>query len=222
MNDLTILYYTANHTPEHFAQNVRDDLLRVVDDRCDIISISQKPIDFGMNICVGELERCAYHVYHQILCGAYLTMTPFVACCEDDTLYTWEHFTVRPPADTFYYNKSRWILEGRGCYRWRDRTTMCACIAPTELLIDTLDQRFKKYPTLEEGRVRAFGEPGRCEHRLRLPVPKLHYFKTESPIVTFNHEFGLMKPRATHPTDTIKYKLDPWGEPLDLWKRIHG
>jgi hypothetical protein len=55
-----------------------------------------------------------------------------------------------------------------------------------------------------------------------MEVPKLHYFKTYSPIVTFNHEYGLMKPRATHPTDRIETELAPWGNAAELWKRIHG
>ena len=41
-----------------------------------------------------------------ILIGAQAASTPFVACCEDDTLYAPSHFTYRPALDTFAYDRS--------------------------------------------------------------------------------------------------------------------
>ena len=79
MNDLTILYYTANKIPEHFANSVRADLLRVTEKKIPIISISQKPITFGMNSCVGEIGASAYNVYFPVS-YTHLTLptTPYV------------------------------------------------------------------------------------------------------------------------------------------------
>ena len=50
MNDLTLLYYTANKIPETFGQNVRNHLLSLFPEGIPIISVSHKPIDFGKNI----------------------------------------------------------------------------------------------------------------------------------------------------------------------------
>jgi hypothetical protein len=222
VKDLTILYYTANHIPDTFAHNVRKDLAQVIDGRIPVISISQKRINFGSNICIGDIGRCAYNVYFQILIGAELADTEFVACCEDDTLYSWEHFCTRPLVDTFYYNKNRWILEGWGAYRWRNRTTMCGCIAPTKLLVENLRKRFELFPTAESANGIPFGEPGRSEQHLRMELPKLHYFTTDTPIVTFNHDFGLARPRRRNPSDTIVKSLEPWGDAAELWRRIYG
>lgn len=221
MNDLTILYYTANKIPEYFAKSVRGDLLRVTENKIPIISISQKPIIFGMNSCVGEIGASAYNVYFQILVGAYLAQTEYVACCEDDTLYSWEHFTVRPIEDYFFYNLNRWILEEFGLFRYRNRTTMCACIAPTKLMISTLEERFKKYPK-DPCTGLAFGEPGRVEPRLRLPVPHMFYFRTQEPILTFNHRHGLGNPRKPSELDIMQPELHPWGNASTLWREIHG
>ena len=221
MNDLTILYYTANKIPEYFAKSVREDLIRVTENKIPIISISQKPITFGMNSCVGEIGASAYNVYFQILVGAYLAQTKYVACCEDDTLYSKEHFTVRPEDDFFFYNINRWILEEFGLFRYRNRTTMCACIAPTGLMISTLEERFKKYPK-DPCTGLAFGEPGRVEPRLRLPVPHMFYFRTQEPILTFNHRHGLGNPRKASELDIMQPELHPWGNASTLWREIHG
>lgn len=221
MDDLTILYYTANKIPEFFAKNVRENLIRVTAGNIPIISISQKSIDFGFNVCVGEIGASSYNVYVQILLGAHLAKTKYIACCEDDTLYSAEHFTVRPEDDFFFYNINRWILEEYGLFRYRNRTTMCACIASTELMIYTLEERFKKYPK-DPCTGLAFGEPGRVEPRLRLPVPHMFYFRTQMPILTFNHRHGLGNPRKASELDIKQFELRPWGDAKELWRRIHG
>jgi hypothetical protein len=220
VNDLTLVYYTANKLPDFFANNVRNELVKVTGNAIPIVSVSQKPIDFGFNICVGNIGASAYNVYKQVLIGARQADTKFIACCEDDTLYSAEHFTIRPPEDTFYYNINRWIMEGWGAFRYRNRTTMCGCVVARDFLVSTLELRFSKYPTDPVGT--PFGEPGRVEHHFGLPVPKLHYFRTVSPIVTFNHNFGLSRPRRRNPLDIIQTELSPFGEATALWKRIHG
>lgn len=220
--DKTIVYYTANKIPEHFAENVRNDLLRVIDNaNIPIISVSQKPINFGENICVGNIGASAYNVYKQILEGALRVKTKYLICCEDDTLYSMSHFNFIPfNDDTFYYSKSRWILEDYNLFRYRNRTTMCACIVNTEFIIFTLEQRFKKYPIELKGY--PWGEPGRVEQHFGLSIPKLCYFETDTPIVTFNHKFGLARPRKAGPTDINKSILFPWGDAGELWRNIHG
>jgi len=50
----TIIYYTANREDERFEQVIRENILRV-SEGLPIISVSQKPIDFGQNICVGNV-----------------------------------------------------------------------------------------------------------------------------------------------------------------------
>lgn len=97
MNDLTLIYYTSNTNPEYFAGNVRNHLLQVTEGKIPIISVSQKPIDLGKNICAGEIGRSLYNLYRQVYTGALEAKTKYVALCEDDTLYNMEHFRHRPP-----------------------------------------------------------------------------------------------------------------------------
>ena len=107
--DLTVIYYTANLISDYFADNVRKKLLEVLGDT-PLISVSQKPIDFGENICVGEIGASNYNVYFQILKGAKAAKTRYVMMAEDDTLYPPEHFLQRPPVGSFAYNLNRWTV----------------------------------------------------------------------------------------------------------------
>ena len=83
---ITVLYYTANVVNEIFAKNVRRQLRAAAGD-LPIVSVSQKPIDFGENICVGDIGRSHINIYRQVLIAAECAQTPYVALCEDDILY---------------------------------------------------------------------------------------------------------------------------------------
>jgi len=221
MNDITILYYTANKISGFFAKNVQKNIVDTTGG-APIISISQQPMDFGHNICIPGLEVSTYNIYKQILVGALAAKTPYIGCAEDDSLYTEEHFQFRPPLDTFAYNTHRYQVS-RDVYFLRIRASMCMCIAPTELLVTTLCQRFAKFPHfLTRQELDGWGEPGRKEAQLGLPQPKLMVYETAIPTLTFNHRQSTGGVRKVLPSDTLETELPYWGNVVDLWARVHG
>jgi hypothetical protein len=227
VKDLTILYYTANKISDHFSESVKSHLIESSRGEIPIISISHKPIDFGKNICVGDIGASSYNVYKQILIGAKEAKTRYVVCCEDDCLYNYEHFNYRPRRGTFTYNKNRWFVEyydKRHIFRWRNRSGMFACIVETYKMIEALETRFKKFPDplFKREDLRGWGEPGRYEKVLGLPRLKIEYFKTNDPILTFNHKPSLGGIRRVNPDDIIVEELPQWGKAYELWEKIHG
>jgi len=192
---LTIIYITANHISEYFAENVRTQLKKAAKDY-PIISVSHKPIDLGENICVGDIGRNKINIYKQILIGAKAAKTDYVAIAEDDVLYSEDHFKCfRPEMDTFAYNMNRWSL-----YTWRkdrlfalkQRQTNTNLIAPRQLLIDTLEERFAKYPEISSEKInRHWSEPGKYEKHLGLTERKTCRFNSYQPIIIFSHSEAL-------------------------------
>lgn len=176
MEDLTILLYTANRLPEATAARIRGHLLAQVDatggalaGRYPLISVSQKPIDFGRNICVGDIGVSKYNAYKQILIGALEVETEYVATVDDDTLYDVEHFTHRPPPGEFLYEANYWFCQDGLDYYWRasdakTRGGMWGCRACTETLCANLTARFECYPSdpwqIDPQLHLFFGEPG--------------------------------------------------------------
>lgn len=217
-NDITFLYYTANLVPEPFAIRIREHLIGLANG-IPIISISQKPIDFGKNICVGDIGVNSYNVYKQILIGAKEAKTKYVACCEDDALYNEEHFAYRPPDDVFAYDINRWNINGAGDFAYKNRPVMSMCIANRKLMIDVLETRFKKYPTVDSIGPK-HGEPGRFEKLLDLPIVKLDTFSCSIPSITFNHKDGLGGVRINVKT-TVQRDLDYWGNGKELWNKYY-
>jgi hypothetical protein len=193
MNDLTVLYYTANVLRDPFATKVRDVLLEAIGDT-PLISISQKPLDFGENIVV-DFPRSITSIYRQVLVGAKAAKTKYVAMAEDDCLYSKEHFDFNPPVDDgFWYDMARWSIYSWSNppiysikYRHSNSTMMCS----RELLISALEERFAKYPDNSTIPERYFAEPGRYEKRLGVTVQKIYEYTSTCPCVTFSHPEAL-------------------------------
>ncbi len=248
-DDLTILYYTANRIAPAFATAVAQELVDVVSDYCPIVIVSQNQEAAGCPDSIACLVQnfpkvtlfdvqappSIYQVYKNILLAAKAAETPFVACCEDDTIYHLSHFTYRPAPDTFAYDRSRWVITRKlsddqrrreAFYYWRERHQMAMCIAPRLLLIETLEEKFTKYPvpppSTDVAKKAGWGEPGRYEKNLSLTRRKIEYFDSPGPSVTFNHGESLMGRRRVNPDDKIATSLEPWGEADELWKVIHG
>jgi len=232
MNDLTVLYYTSNKIPDIFATNIKNQILSVIE-YLPIISVSQKPIDFGYNICVGDIGISVFNLYRQVLIGAKAAKTKYVVLCEDDCLYTREHFTCyRPPENLFGYNHNKW-----GLYTWNknpvfsykfNRSVLSQCIAPTELLIESLSERFNANIPENETTARVFAEPGRYERHFKMfniTIRDKEAFESPEPNVILSHtdclQYETMGTHKGHGT-IIQKELPPWGDASDVLNKYLG
>lgn len=220
--DLTILYLTANEVPEKWAQFQRATLLDSTGNKLPIVSISRKPINFGHNILDTE-EKSIFNIYFQMLKGARFVDTPFVAVVEDDVLYSWEHFQFRPAEDEFAYDMNRLGLftwSRNPMYFWKNRVSNSMLIAPTKLMIEALEERFKSPMAYK-----IHGELGRnnIEEKLGITLrKKVEYFAEESSI-RFDHDFGYDHASRYHrkKEGPIRaYDIPRWGKSVDLVKHF--
>ena len=227
MSDLTVLYYTANLLPPGFASAVRAQLMLAVGDRYPIFCISQGPLDFGSaQINVGTIGPSVLNLYRQVLLGAKVARTPYVALCEDDTLYTPGHFdSYRPDLDTFAYNHNKWAL-----YTWgpavfsakTNRSVLNQCIAPREQLVRALEERFEHEYTPERVQ-KHFAEPGRYERWLGVTIQKMVAFESPEPNIVISHEHALgFQQLGTRKAlgDRQCERLDPWGTATEVRERF--
>lgn len=227
MNDLTVLYYTANVLKEPFASKAREILWQAKGDY-PLISISKKPMDFGQNIVV-DFPRSQVGIYRQILIGAKAATTEFVAFAEDDCLYTKEHFTCfRPQADEFAYDMAKWSLytwSNPPVYSIKDRISNCTAIAPRLLLIEALEERFAKYPDESKIPLQYFSEVGKYDKGLRVTPRKIVKFMSKSPCIIFSHPdaigYGYLGNRKKV-GGFLAYDIPVWGKAADVIKNIYS
>ncbi len=108
MNKKGIVYYTDNRLEETIFSLVQKQLEST---GLPIVSVSLKPINFGLNIVVAQ-EPCVKTMYDQILAGLKASTADTIFFCEHDVLYHASHFDFElPRSDIFYYNTNVW--------RWR-------------------------------------------------------------------------------------------------------
>jgi len=195
MNDLTIIFLTANKVPEKWAEFQKQILLKAVGDT-RIITISYKPLDWGDNIL--QTEYSVPNLYRQILRGAKMAETEYVAIAEDDTLYPASHFTRRP--EGIGYNLNRWIIFTwvEDLYFHKPMGANGTMIAKRKDLIDKLGG--KRYKEIE-------GEG----------------FYTREPIVCFNHDYSIDELERKHhkmKPSVAAYDIPVWNSAKELIKKF--
>jgi glycosyltransferase involved in cell wall biosynthesis len=110
----TIIYYTASKEKEAFEKSVTDQIIRAKG-TLPIISVSQKPLDFGKNICVGEMPHCYESAFKQVKIGCEAADTEYVIMTESDVLYPEKgYFDFIPTDPTVVYTYDNvWMLWNR-------------------------------------------------------------------------------------------------------------
>lgn len=168
--DNTIIYLTDNILAEPLASRVREIL---TEKACGIpiISISQEPLDYGTNICVGKIGRSWLSLYKQLQEGLEAATAKNIVIAEHDCCYSEEHLNWTPPRDdTFYYNHNHWLVqwggnhpELNGMYSyWPRRYALSQLVCNRELLLRSTTERLsfiEKGFLITKG-LKGAGEPG--------------------------------------------------------------
>jgi SAM-dependent methyltransferase len=162
--DTSLVYYTDNQLEPFLFAKCQEKLLEAAQGK-RIISVSQKPLDFGDNICVGDIGRSHESLFTQALTGAKAATTKYVALAEHDCLYSPEHFNWVPPTDDlFYYNVNHWLVvwgsKQTGLYSYYRRKVLSQLICNRRLFIAAVEERLV---ILKQGAQIRKGLPGACE-----------------------------------------------------------
>ena len=196
MNDITVIYYTSNYMTGKFIEKTKEQLLSVIGD-LPLISVSHKPMNFGTNICVGDVGRSHLNIYRQILIGAKAAKTKYVSLAEDDILYSAEHFREkRPEPGHFLYDMNKWSIftwTQPPIFSMRRRMVVNHLIAERDMIVEAMEERFNTYNALEFGsdeskiNLSHWGDPGRYERQLKVTVRPTQKFYASKPGVVFTH-----------------------------------
>lgn len=223
-NDLTIIFLTANRLPEKWVRFQKSVLLKAAKE-LPIITISRKSLDWGINILQAEPYGTS-NIYFQLLKGAKVATTPYIGVAEDDILYPLKHFhSFRPPLDTFAYNHNRLGLFtwGKPTYCWKYRPNNSVLIAPRQLLIDALEERFAKWPNGTPDELTGEVGRGEVEKRLGISRRKMTQFETTISVVKIDHDFGIDSPARLHYKSlgaVRSFDIPHWGKAKDIVKRF--
>lgn len=211
-NDLTIIYYTSNRENPIFEDYIQRHLLSVCGN-IPIISVSQKPISFGDNICVGDVGANDNNLYRQIQIGCENAKTPFVACAEADCLYPPDYFRLDPiTIDSIYRYNNIYILKRSRHEFLRKEWCEGAQIAGREYLIDLIKEAMHGMQMWnEESRPRM--------NPYREIVRQWLWYGTDIPVISIKTGRGLRANASTLSSQGI-VSLPYWGSYSRLRRKL--
>lgn len=150
---VTVIYYTSNREDPNFERKVQGNILK----NCGglpIISVSQKPIDFGKNIRVGDVGVSGFNMFRQVQIACEAATTSFVISAEADCLYPPDYFEFIPPKlDVCYRDNNLYVMPDRRDFFFHKKEGAThAQIVGREFFLKTLIKLFEGAPkwSLEE------------------------------------------------------------------------
>jgi len=169
-----IVFISSNREPDNIIKLCSENLKKI---GLPIISVTQKPMDLGKNICVGDQGQSEVNIFWQIGLGCLEAKeADCIFWCESDTLYPPEHFLFTPTDDTIWFNANIWRWH-KGYYIKKKRPSVCSLVSEKLRLINMIDYYLKNHPKIRDWKKR-FGE---------------RHFFTHQPIVNIFHQNGLHK-----------------------------
>lgn len=143
----TIIYYTSNREKPDFGKRVQENLLKVCGN-LPIVSVSQKPINLGVNICVGNVGTSGFNMFRQVQIACEAATTPFVISAEADCLYPPDYFKFIPPQEDVCYRDSNLYVmpDARNYFFYKKEGATHAQVVGREFYLQVLKKLFKGAP----------------------------------------------------------------------------
>jgi len=221
MNDLTVVYYTSNREDPRFEGRIQRSLLHNTRG-LPLISVSQKPMNFGNNICVGNVGVTGHNALRQMQIGAMEADTKFVCTAESDFIHPREFFKFRPESDDiFCMAMPLYVLfttPGKGFkFCPKPHGSEGAMIVGREFLIEKMNEMFngrdkwiKQDIARRRGSLKYLYTHGKSME-FQLPIP----------VITFKTPNNMHR-RTPHSDKQGVRELPYWGKAIDLIRRYRA
>ena len=219
MGDCTVVYYTGHREKFSFEKKIQDKLVETIGD-LPLISVSQKPLSLGKNICVGDVGSSAHNAFRQLQIGAEAAKTKFICTAESDYLYAPEYFRFVPEvADRFFFLDPLYVLFVQDDRRSRffalkRRGDYGAMIVGREHLLRRLERMFS-----QESMWQRDLETARRLHHL-VKTGNNGIAKVATPSITFKTRNN-MHQRTNHAPVTSTLVLPYWGSVSEVCEKYH-
>lgn len=206
----TVIYVSSNREDPAFEERTRQDLLEKVGD-LPIVSVTQKPVNLGKNICVGDNGASGFNFCRQVLIACENATTDFVISAESDCLYSPDYFEFRPERlDIPYRNGNIYVQKyGRDFFCKKDMSTFSQVIG-REFYIKRLRELFEGQPMWSTALKNFPKEIGKKLFN------EFAHFETKYPCISFKTGKGMRK--HSNSDGVPVYTLPYWGSAKELRK----
>lgn len=213
--EYAIIYYTSNREDPEFERKVQENILSVTD--LPIVSVSQKPISFGENICVGDVGVSGFNCFRQVQIALQNTNADFVISAEADCLYPPDYFQFKPNNEKCWRNNNLYVMgDYRQYFWWKREGATHAQVVGRKYYLDRLNYLFDGAPkwSTEE-----FNFP-KERHKKADIFDEINFWTSENPVVQIKTHRGMRY--HTHSERVNIYDLPYWGNGKELRRKFCG
>lgn len=208
----TVIYLSSNREDPEFEKKIQEDLLSKHGD-ISIVSVTQKPVDLGRNICVSDVGVSGYNFIRQVLIACENATTLYVTHAEADCLYSPDYFTFVPPRlDACYRNSNVYVQKYGQDYVCKKQGSTFSSVVGREFYIKRLKELFNgllMWNTEMKNFPKEIGKKY-FDH--------YEFFETRYPCISFKTGKGM---RRHSPSDEKPmYELPYWGSIRELRKKL--
>lgn len=208
---LGVIYVSSNKEDPIFEKKTREDLLFKIGN-LPIVSVTQKPVDLGKNICVGEIGASGFNFCRQVQLACANIDTDFVISAESDCLYPKEYFEFVPERlDIPYRNRNIYVQKYHTNYFCKKDSSTFAQVVGRKFYLERLNDLFIGQP-LWSTELKNF--PKEIGKKL---FNEFEYFETKVPCISFKTGKGMRKHSNTDEVPTIF--LEGWGETAEVIRK---
>lgn len=211
MKKATIIYYTSNREDPKFEKRIQENILNA-SKGLPIICVSQKPVDFGINISVGDVGVSGFNMFRQVQIACEHAATPFVISAEADCLYPPDYFEFIPPRlDACYRTSNLYVMpDHRDYFFYKKEGATHAQIVGREFYLEVLKRLFEGAPKW------SVDEKNFPKERWKKAdvFDEILYWKSDNPVFQIKTHRGMRY--YTHSERTPIPNLPYWGEGKDV------
>jgi hypothetical protein len=207
MESSSIIYYSSNREKPDFERRVIENLQQVCG-KHPIISVTQKPINLGHNICVGDVGVSGFNMFRQVQLALNEVKTKFVISAEADCLYPPDYFDFIPTKDDVCYRNSNLFVmpDARDYFFYKKEGATHSQVINTDFYKQRLYDLFYGAPMWSPEETNFPKERWNKED----VFTEIEYFKTKNPVFQIKTHRGMRY--YTHSDRTPIYGLPYWGD----------
>lgn len=141
-----VIYISSNREKPEFENRIIRDMLSKKGD-LQVFSVTQKPMDLGVNQCVGDVGVSGFNFCRQLQKATSLAKADYVISVEADCLYSPDYFEFIPPRlDAVYRNTNNYVMPyNQDVFCSKDSQTAFQ-VAGRDFLLARLDYLLKDQP----------------------------------------------------------------------------
>jgi len=213
-----IIYCSSNKEDPKFEQRIKDNILKNCGD-LEIISVTQKPIDFGKNICVGEdIGVSGFNFFRQTQIALQNTDADFVISAEADCMYPPDYFQFRPEElDKCYRNSNLYVMgDHKSYWYYKKEGATHSQVVGRKYYLETLTKLFEGSPEWSTK------EKNFPKEKLKKSdvFGKIYYWETKNPVFQVKTHRSMRF--HTHSDRTPIHELPYWGNGREMRKYLLG